>query len=164
MKKCYPDIHVKDAYSVDYRGMYEAGYRGIIYDIDNTLVLHGAPADDRARALMQELHEIGYRTMILSNSTGRRAGTFAAAVGSEVETGGRKPLPGKFYVCMQRMETVPETTMCIGDQVFTDILGANLAGVTSVLTDPLSSKELKWVQLKRPFERKYRDGVRLRGR
>ena len=159
MKKCYPDIHVKDAYTVDYRGMYEAGYRGIIYDIDNTLVLHGAPADERARELIGELHGIGFRTIILSNSTGRRAGTFAAAVGSEVETGGRKPLPGKFYVCMKRMGTTPETTMCIGDQVFTDILGANLAGVTSVLTDPLSAKELKWVQLKRPFERRYRESV-----
>ena len=156
MKKCYPDRHVKDAYAIDYRALYDEGYRGLIYDIDNTLVLHGAPADDRAKALMAQLHAIGFATIILSNSTGHRAGVFAAAAGSEVETGGRKPLPGKFYVCMERMGTTPETTACIGDQVFTDILGANLAGVTSILTDPLSPKELKWVQLKRPFERKYR--------
>lgn len=158
MMNCYPDLHVADAYAVDYRGMYDEGYRGIIYDIDNTLVLHGAPADGRARSLIEELHEIGYRTIILSNSTGRRAGAFAAAVGSEVETGGRKPLPGKFYVCMERMGTTPETTLCIGDQVFTDILGANLAGVTSVLTDPLSPDELFWVKMKRPFERRFRAG------
>ena len=52
----YPDRLEESAYGIDYEALYEKGYRGIIYDVDNTLVEHGAPATARAKALFERLH------------------------------------------------------------------------------------------------------------
>ena len=48
----YPENEAESAYGIDYRGLYGKGYRGIIFDIDNTLVPHGAPADGRAEVFL----------------------------------------------------------------------------------------------------------------
>ena len=50
LQKFYPDRYLRSAYEIDYGRYYEEGYRGIIFDIDNTLVPHGAPADERSLA------------------------------------------------------------------------------------------------------------------
>ena len=59
LKRFYPDHEVESAYGIDYSGLYAKGYRGVIFDIDNTLVPHGAPADGRARELFRKLRESG---------------------------------------------------------------------------------------------------------
>ena len=61
----YPERYEKDAYGIPYKRLYEKGYRGIIFDVDNTLVPHGAPADGKAKALFEELRAIGFETCIL---------------------------------------------------------------------------------------------------
>ena len=58
-KLFYPDFEAKSAYEVDYETLYKEGYRGVIFDVDNTLVPHGAPADERAVFLFKRLKEIG---------------------------------------------------------------------------------------------------------
>lgn len=63
----YPDETADTSYGIDYEGLYRKGYRGLIYDVDNTLVPHGAPADDRAKALFERLHTIGFSAVLLSN-------------------------------------------------------------------------------------------------
>ena len=55
----FPDEIADSAYIIDYDRLYREGYRGVIYDVDNTLVPHGAPADARAKALFQHFHAIG---------------------------------------------------------------------------------------------------------
>ena len=58
MFRCFfPDEYLDSAYVIDYDRLYREGYRGLIYDIDNTLVPHGAPADERAIALFAHLRE-----------------------------------------------------------------------------------------------------------
>ena len=60
-KRFYPDIYIDSAYDIDYEGLYNKGYRGIIFDIDNTLVEHGRDATKRAVELLEKLREIGLR-------------------------------------------------------------------------------------------------------
>ena len=55
LERFYPDVYLDSAYGIDYEKLYEQGYRGIIFDIDNTLVPHGAPADERSIALFERL-------------------------------------------------------------------------------------------------------------
>ena len=64
----YPGNYVDSAYEIPYEKLYERGYRGIIFDVDNTLVPHGAPADKRAIELFERLRAIGFSTCILSNN------------------------------------------------------------------------------------------------
>lgn len=54
----FPDRYVASTYVIDFEKLYEEGYRGLIFDIDNTLVPHGAPADARAIALFDRLKRL----------------------------------------------------------------------------------------------------------
>lgn len=158
-----PDRYVRSAYDIDYEKMYAAGIRGIIYDIDNTLVEPNAPADDRAKALFRRLRDIGFETVILSNNTGERARVFAKAVGSQVVARAMKPLPHKYRRSMEVMGTNTDNTVFIGDQLYTDIWGANNAGVTSILTVPLTQKEEFWIRWKRRLEAPIRRKLQVEG-
>ncbi len=148
-----PDLWVQDAYSIDYETMYARGFRGIIFDIDNTLVLPDAPADARAKELFQRLREAGFRTVILSNNTGERAGRFAEEVGSDVVTGALKPFPGKYKEAMDVMGLTAREVFFVGDQIYTDIWGANNADLYSVLTHPFTDREEIQIVLKRVLEK-----------
>ena len=64
----YPWKFVKSVYAIPYERLYEAGYRGIIFDIDNTLTEHGAPADEKVKGLFRRLREIGFTTCLVSNN------------------------------------------------------------------------------------------------
>ena len=68
MEKFYPDEYLDSTYEIDFDELYAQGYRGVIFDIDNTLVRHGAPADERACALFAHLKELGFACMLLSNN------------------------------------------------------------------------------------------------
>ena len=57
-KRFYPDIYIDSAYDIDYEELYNKGYRGIIFDIDNTLVEHGAPVTKRCSDLFDRLSRI----------------------------------------------------------------------------------------------------------
>lgn len=76
----YPDIWMDSTYEIDFEALYQKGIRGLIFDIDNTLVEHGAPADQRAIALFHRLHEIGFSMMLLSNNKEPRVKMFCDAV------------------------------------------------------------------------------------
>ena len=149
----FPAEHVSSAYAIDYEEMYRRGFRGVIFDIDNTLVLPDAPADERARALFERLRGIGLKTVILSNNTGKRAGDFAKSVGSACVTGALKPFPGKYREAVGVMELSPDQVFFVGDQIYTDIWGANNAGIHSVLTDPFTDREEIQIVLKRILEK-----------
>ena len=60
----YPDEYYDSTYSIDFEKLYREGYRGVIFDIDNTLVPHGAPADERSIAFFNQLKEIGFEATI----------------------------------------------------------------------------------------------------
>ena len=65
LRRFYPDNEADSAYGIDYRALYEKGYRGVIFDIDNTLVPHGAPADERAIDLFARLRKLGFGTVLM---------------------------------------------------------------------------------------------------
>ena len=73
MLECfYPDVYLDSAYDIDYKDMFEKGYRGIIFDIDNTLVKDNAPADERSCELIKRLETMGFKCMVVSNNKEHR--------------------------------------------------------------------------------------------
>ena len=68
LEKFYPDRYLDSAYQIPFEELYKKGYRGIIFDVDNTLVPHGAPADGQSVKLFERLRELGFSTCILSNN------------------------------------------------------------------------------------------------
>lgn len=152
LRSLYPKAWVKSAYEIPYERLYRKGYRGIVFDVDNTLVPHGAPADDRAILLFEELFRLGYSTCILSNNKEPRVAPFADQVGSPYIYKGGKPSVKGYERAMEKMGTERETTLFIGDQLFTDIWGANRTGIVSILVKPINPKEEIQIVLKRYLE------------
>ena len=148
----YPDNEVDSAYDIDYKSLYEKGCRGVIFDIDNTLVPHGAPADDRAKQLFSRLRELGYRTVLLSNNKEPRVKSFADSVGSLYVFRAGKPGSRGYAKAMADMGTTPENTLFVGDQLFTDVWGARKMGIVTYLVKPIHPKEEIQIVLKRRLE------------
>jgi hypothetical protein len=153
LQKFYPGEYLDSAYVIDYETLYQEGYRGIIFDIDNTLVPHGAPADERAIRLFGQLKDMGYQCMLLSNNKEPRVKMFNDAVGASYIYKAGKPKPGNYRVAMERMGTDTGNTLFVGDQIFTDIYGANLAGIRTILVKPIHPKEEIQIVLKRYLEK-----------
>lgn len=145
----YPGEYLTSTYEIDFDKLYNCGYRGVIFDIDNTLVPHGAPADERAILLFKHLKELGFSCMLLSNNKERRVKMFNDAVSVNYIYKAGKPKPSGYRRAMEQLGTDTTNTIFVGDQIFTDICGANLAGIRTILVKPIHPKEEIQIILKR---------------
>lgn len=153
LERFYPDLYISSTYKIDFKKIYDSGYRGIIFDIDNTLVTHGAPADDRSIALIEHLKEIGFGILLLSNNKEPRVKTFNDAVKVKYIFKAGKPAKKGYLHAMEMLGTDKDTTLFVGDQLFTDVWGARNAGIFSILVQPIDKKEEIQIVLKRYLEK-----------
>lgn len=153
LKGFYPDCYMKSTYDIDFDAYYEKGYRGIIFDIDNTLVPHGAPADERSKKLFAHLKELGYKVVLLSNNKEPRVKMFNDVVKVSYIFKAEKPLVKNYVKAMEMMGTNKENTLFVGDQLFTDVWGAKKTGIHNVLVQPIDKKEEIQIVLKRYLEK-----------
>ena len=87
----FPDDYVASTYVIPFEKLYKEGYRGLIFDIDNTLVPHGAPADERAKKLFGRLKDIGFDCCLLSNNQEPRVKMFNEEIGVHYICDAHKP-------------------------------------------------------------------------
>lgn len=167
-KRFYPTEYYESSYIIDYDKLYDEGYRCVIYDVDNTLVKHGAPADERAIELMNHLKELGYKITFLSNNKEERVKMFNEKIGANYIYKAGKPAIKNYLRAVEEMGCTKQQALFVGDQLFTDIWGANRAGIRSALVVPIdtSTDEIQIV-LKRKLEKivlngylKHRDIIR----
>lgn len=149
----YPSEIKDSTYVIPFEEWKEKGYKGVIFDVDNTLVPHGADADERSIALFQRLKELGFNTMLLSNNKEPRVKRFNEKIGSQYIYKAGKPGLKNYRKAMELMGTTPENTLFVGDQLFTDVWGANRFGIKSILVNPINKKEGPFTLIKRPFEK-----------
>jgi len=152
IKKFFPDEKIASTYLIPFEKLYEEGYRGLIFDIDNTLVPHGKPADKRSIQLFERLRRIGFASCLLSNNNRKRVRPFADDVGTEYISMAWKPRRSGYYKAMEKMGTTVENTIFIGDQLFTDVCGAKRIGMRNILVDPINPREEIQIVFKRHFE------------
>ena len=149
----YPDEYLDSTYNIDFEEWYQRGYRGILFDIYNTLVPHGAPADDRAKVLFERLRSIGFQCCLISNNQLPRVKPFADEVGAMFLEDAHKPSRKGYQMAMKKLGTTTENTLFVGDQLFTDVYGARRTGITSILVKPIHPKEEIQIVLKRYLEK-----------
>ena len=152
-EKFFPDEYVASTYVIPFEKLYEKGYRGVIFDIDNTLVPHGAPADDRARKLFKRLSDIGFSSCLISNNQEARVKMFNKDIGTDYIYNAHKPSTKNYIRAMEIMGTDRSNTIFIGDQLFTDVWGAKRAGIPNILVKPIHPKEEIQLVLKRYLEK-----------
>lgn len=153
LKHFYPDIYISSTYKIDFQKFYNSGYRGIIFDIDNTLVTHGAPADLRSIELIGRLKEMGFGILLLSNNKEPRVKMFNDAVKVKYIFKAGKPAKKGYLHAMKMLGTDKDNTLFVGDQLFTDVWGARNTGIFSILVQPIDKKEEIQIVLKRCLEK-----------
>ena len=152
-KTFYPDEYVESTYVIPFEKLYEEGYRGVIFDIDNTLVPHGAPADDRAKELFVRLKSLGFDCCLLSNNGEDRVKMFNEEIQVNYIFKAGKPSVKNFQKAMELMGTNVTNTIFVGDQLFTDVWGAKRTGIRNFLVKPIHPKEEIQIVLKRVLEK-----------
>ena len=149
-----PDFYYDSIFCIPYGELYEQGMRGLVYDIDNTLVSHADKhPPSKILNLVEELQDLGFQLGLLSNNTGRRLEEFNKSMGLRGASMAAKPFTQVFRRLMNEMSVSPHETAIIGDQLFADIWCGKRTGVTTILVKPITEKEVITVRMKRGLER-----------
>lgn len=149
----FPDEYLDSTYKIDFAALKEAGYKGVLFDIDNTLVPHGAPADDRAITFFAHLRQLDMDYCVISNNQLPRVKPFADSVQAKYIENAHKPSVKNYVRAMELMGTDTTNTIFVGDQLFTDVYGAKRAGIRTILVKPIHPKEEIQIVLKRYLEK-----------
>ncbi|MDD3172434.1 MAG: YqeG family HAD IIIA-type phosphatase [Herbinix sp.] len=152
-RKFYPKRLAPSSYDINYEKLYKEGYRGILFDIDNTLVGHGADATPRAIELFKKLKCIGFHTCLISNNSNERVSRFNKNIGTNYIYKANKPSSKNYIKATEIMGTSIDNTVFVGDQLFTDVFGANRIGMMTYLVKPIHPKEEIQIVFKRKLER-----------
>ena len=133
------DLVCDSIYDIDLSALKAAGIRLLLADLDNTLVPYGVPLPtDEVRAWNEWLKEAGVTLFVLSNNRhADRPRIFSEGLGIPFIGHAGKPKTGSFFKAMEQMGVTAEQTAIVGDQIFTDTLGGNRAGVTTILVKPI---------------------------
>jgi len=133
LKVFFPHEYVESVFSIDYNKLYEMGYKGILFDLDNTLTHHGEDSTKEVDELFKIIHSIGLKTIILSDNSEERIKRFLRNIDSLYIHEANKPNIVNFLKAVEMLRIKKEEAIVIGDQVFRDIYGANKSGIANVL-------------------------------
>ncbi|MFC4776741.1 YqeG family HAD IIIA-type phosphatase [Paenibacillus sp. GCM10023252] len=154
-KRLLPHMRVNTVYDIDLSELHARGIRGIITDLDNTLV--GAKEALATPELVQWLdvvRDFGLKVVIVSNNNQTRVSKFAAPLNIPFIHAARKPANKSFRKALGVLELPAEHTVVIGDQMLTDVLGGNRMGLYTILVLPIApSDEGVMTRVNRTIER-----------
>ena len=155
MRLFYPTLYRRRITDVTIADLNDLGACGVLLDVDNTLTTHDNPElTDEVMTWIRKVQAAGLALMIVSNNSEERVAPFARAIGLPYTAMARKPLSYGYRRAALALNLPLSHCVAIGDQIFTDVLGANLSGISSVLLEPIEPEvELKFIVFKRKIER-----------
>jgi HAD superfamily phosphatase (TIGR01668 family) len=155
-----PDRFAPRLYDVPHEELEAAGIRGLIVDLDNTLLgFRETELAEEHLSWVARAHERGFRIVMLSNNFSERVNGLAAQLNVACIPNALKPLPFGFIRAKQHLQMRRREIAVVGDQLFTDVLGGKLCGLYTILTEPIELKDFAVTRFFRFFER-----LLLRGR
>lgn len=152
-KMFYPYEYAESVFVIDYHKLYMLGYRGVIFDIDNTLVHHGEDSTQEVDQLFREIHKTGLKTLLLSNNNAERIERFLVNIDTLYISDADKPKVDNYYKAIKMLDMKKEEAVFVGDQLFTDILGANRCGMANILVKFLRYEDEKKIGKRRTLEK-----------
>lgn len=151
----YPAIAVNSIKDITKELLDKNHIKGLILDIDNTLVPnHVAEADENAVKWVEAIKAAGYKLCIVSNASKKRVIRFNNKLQLYAVHRAMKPGTASFKRACSIMGLDSESVAVVGDQIFTDVYGGNLAGMFTILVKPIDQREGKLVRIKRVFEKR----------
>lgn len=149
-----PRLFVDNIYGIDDEHLWGLGIRGIIFDLDNTILpwkSKSLPAE--TTRWMAKLKDRGFKLCIVSNGMPRRVHKIIRPLDIPTVPIAVKPTRRAFLLAMATMETTTRETAVVGDQVFTDILGGNRLSLFTILVKPISNREFMGTKVMRALEK-----------
>ena len=148
-----PTFWLKNVLAIDEDFLKRNRVRALVLDMDNTLSMHGDPAAEiGVPEWLETMRGLGIRMRVVSNNTKKRVAPLAAKLGLEYTANGAKPLTFGVNRAIKEMGVRKRETLVVGDQIFTDVMAGNLAGVRTVLVEPFHLEKTWTFRLKRKAE------------
>ena len=147
-----PDIYQKSIYTIDYKKLKKNGIKCLLFDLDNTIAPYKViEPDQKVKELFASL-EKDFKVIIISNSNKNRLRPFKEKLNVDVAFSSKKPFKTKYKKILELYNFKIDEVACIGDQLLTDILGANRMGFTSILVNRIAKYETIFTKINRFFE------------
>ena len=163
MELFVPDMFYKNIYLIDYKKLKKNGIKCLIFDLDNTIAsIDICEPDKKVKELFYKLNK-EFKLIILSNNTKNRVRPFKEKLNIDSSYNSLKPFKKKYKKIMELYSFKDTEIACIGDQLLTDVLGANKMGFTSILVNPISPNEYLKTRINRFFERKIIKKLKTKG-
>lgn len=149
-KYLFPKQSANCVHDIDYDKLWADGIRGLIFDIDNTLVTFDIPEPtEQIMTLLADLTQKGFGICLLSNNSEARVKSFCQNLNYPHIWRAKKPGLAGISRAMAHLGLEKEQLAIIGDQIFTDCFGGNRFGIHTILTAPIAKRDEWTVKLKR---------------
>lgn len=149
----YPNIYLKNVQEITYEMLQKNSILGVILDVDNTLIDYYKNMPEGVQKWCENLKKQGIKFCIASNSNKKEK---VEMVANKLEIPyiyfAKKPLKRGLRKACKIMKLEPKEVAVVGDQIFTDVLGANRTGMYSILVEPIEEKDILITLIKRPIE------------
>jgi hypothetical protein len=155
LKRLCPRFQIKYLADLDPNFLLERGLKGLMLDLDNTLVAWGEyNVSSEMITWVHKMKKAGLKLCIISNALEQRVRIVGEILDIPWVSQAIKPRKSAFKRALEILDTKPSETATVGDQLFTDIWGGNRMALFTIWTTPLSARELLFTKFVRYFERK----------
>ena len=149
-----PDMYKRSIYEIDYEQLQKKGIKCILFDLDNTLAsFDEVTPDKKLMDFFLYLEDLGIKAIIISNASKKRVEPFKEKCNVDSAFKSYKPFKKKYQKILKMYHLKDIDIACVGDQLLTDIYGANRLGFTSILVNPISNKEKFVTKINRAMEK-----------
>ncbi|RDY71969.1 YqeG family HAD IIIA-type phosphatase [Halobacillus sp. SY10] len=165
LKNFLPDEHVPSVFDIDPDQLKDKGIKGVITDLDNTLVAWDEPdATEDIKGWFKKMSDHGIQVTIASNNNEARVKLFSEPLDTTFIHSARKPLSKAFKKAQKQMKLKKDEVAVIGDQLLTDVLGGNSAGFHTILVVPIVETDGFITKFNRKIERRILNWMRRKGK
>ena len=159
-----PNDYVQSVFQIDIDKLANSGFKGIITDLDNTLVGWDVKTPTKEiQEWFKKANDLGLTITIVSNNNEKRVSGFSKDLDVDFIFKARKPMGRAFKKAIQHMNIKPEETIVIGDQMLTDVLGGNNNGLYTIMVVPVKKTDGFLTRLNRIIERRLLNYFKRKG-
>ncbi|AUW62624.1 MULTISPECIES: YqeG family HAD IIIA-type phosphatase [Staphylococcus] len=159
-----PNDYVQSVFQIDIEKLANSGFKGIITDLDNTLVGWDVKTPTKEiQEWFKKANDLGLTITIVSNNNEKRVSGFSKDLDVDFIFKARKPMGRAFKKAIQHMNIKPEETIVIGDQMLTDVLGGNNNGLYTIMVVPVKKTDGFLTRLNRIIERRLLNYFKRKG-
>lgn len=164
MNNFIPDIYARNIFNINYEKLKERNIKCLLIDLDNTMVLSTVDSPTKElENLFIELEDMGFKLIIISNCSKKRLNIFKEKLNVDTAYLSFKPLKRKYKKIMKIYSFKQSEVAAIGDQILTDVFGANRMGLTSIFVEKLGDDSFIGTKINRFLEKRILNRLNKRG-